>query len=109
MKAIRISSRRWKSVALALGAAAVIGTLVPARTAHAGVSVSVGVNVPFRPLFAPPFVYAPRAVYVPPPVVYAPRRVYVTAPVVYARPARFWVAGFWECGRWVPGHWAERW
>ena len=112
MKVEDISVRRWKRFSLTVVTLAAILAAAPPRTAHAGVSVSIGVHAPFRPFFAPRVVYAPPAVYVPAPV-YVSRPVYVTAPAVYARPCprpvRVWVAGYWDCGRWVPAHWVERW
>ena len=76
----------------------------PARSAEAGVHVSIGFGLPVvaRPVYVappppPPVYVAPAPVYYRP-VYYAPRPVVrVAAPV--------WVRGYWDCGRWVPAHW----
>ena len=83
----------------------------PARTAEAGVHVSIGFGLPVlaRPVYvapAPPVYVAPP----PPPVYVAPAPIYYR-PAYYApRPvvrvaAPVWVRGYWECGRWIPAHW----
>jgi hypothetical protein len=97
-----------KSIVIALAA---LGGTIGAGTAHAGVSWSVGVNVPlvgavvgnapvYRPYYAPAYgapayapapAYAAAPVYVPAPV-YAPASAYYPAPVAYYPPYRYYGA-----------------
>ncbi len=89
---------------LTAAALAALALATPARTAQAGVHVSIGFGLPVvaRPVYVappppPPVYVAPAPVYYRP-VYYAPRPVVrVAAPV--------WVRGYWDCGRWVPAHW----
>ena len=91
-------------------ALAALAIATPARSAAAGVHVSVGFGLPVvaRPIYvapAPPvYVAPPPPVYVAPAPVYYRPAYYAPRPVVRAA-APVWVRGYWDCGRWIPPHW----
>lgn len=116
------SNHTLRTALLVATGALTISLVSPARSATAhGVSVSVGVRIPVRPVYrpapvydpypswAPSPVYYPPATYVPPPV-YVPRPVYGRR-AVYAAPCRrpvsvwVWIPGFWDFGAWIDGYW----
>ena len=60
-----------RDAALAIGAAAALGTLLMGAAAFGHPAIAAPPPVVYEPP-APPVVYAPQPVYAPPPVVYAP-------------------------------------
>ncbi|MBK7977007.1 MAG: hypothetical protein IPK07_28345 [Deltaproteobacteria bacterium] len=94
--------RAAKLTGLTALALAGLALATPARTAEAGVHVSIGFGLPV--VHAPVYVAPPPPVYVAPAPVYYRPAYYAPRPVVRVA-APVWVRGYWECGHWVPGRW----